>query len=39
MAQKGPRVVNVGIPGPGARPSAWRRAWCDKILPALAEFK
>lgn len=35
----GPRVVNVGIPGPGACRPLWRRAWCTKILPALHAFK
>jgi len=34
----GPRVINVGIPGPGADAPRWRRAWRDKILPALARF-
>ncbi|GLI65150.1 hypothetical protein VaNZ11_008553, partial [Volvox africanus] len=35
----GPRIINVGIPGPGGKPRMWRRAWRDKILPALANFK
>ena len=25
-----PRVINVGIPGPGAEVAMWRRAWRDK---------
>jgi len=29
----------VGIPGPGAHPLLWRRAWRDKVLPALVNFK
>ncbi|BDA44253.1 probable type-2 histone deacetylase 2 at C-terminar half [Coccomyxa sp. Obi] len=32
------RIINVGIPGPGARVPTWRRAWRDKILPALVRF-
>lgn len=35
----GPRVINVGIPGPGAHVPLWKRAWRDKILPAVARFK
>ncbi|KAG2494726.1 hypothetical protein HYH03_007240 [Edaphochlamys debaryana] len=35
----GPRVINVGIPGPGGKPRMWRRAWRDKILPALMNFR
>eukprot|EP00879_Flechtneria_rotunda_P013392 GHRR01013982.1.p1 GENE.GHRR01013982.1~~GHRR01013982.1.p1 ORF type:complete len:768 (+),score=320.97 GHRR01013982.1:988-3291(+) len=35
----GPRVVEVGIPGPGFHPVLWRRAWRDKVLPALINFK
>ena len=35
----GPRVINVGIPGPGAHVPMWKRAWRDKILPAVARFK
>ncbi|KAK9809002.1 hypothetical protein WJX72_007747 [[Myrmecia] bisecta] len=34
----GPRIINVGIPGPGANVALWRRAWRDKILPAVADF-
>ncbi|KAK9837158.1 hypothetical protein WJX81_006872 [Elliptochloris bilobata] len=34
----GPRVINVGIPGPGADVPMWRRAWRDKILPAVVRF-
>ena len=26
-----PRIINVGIPGPGARPFLWRRSWRDKV--------
>jgi len=33
-----PRVIDVGIPGFGPRASLWRRAWRDKILPALVKF-
>ena len=36
---EGPRVINVGIPGPGAHVPMWKRAWRDKILPAVARFK
>jgi len=35
----GPHVINVGIPGPGKRPNTWRRAWRDRILPAVDAFK
>ena len=28
----GPRIINVGIPGPGAQVAMWRRAWRDKVL-------
>lgn len=35
---EGPRIIDVGIPGPGARVALWRRAWRDKILPALVKF-
>lgn len=34
----GPRLIEVGIQGPGAHPSLWRRAWRDKILPAVVNF-
>ncbi|KAF5835858.1 hypothetical protein DUNSADRAFT_6792 [Dunaliella salina] len=34
----GPRIINVGVPGPGAKRQVWRRAWRDKILPALVNF-
>jgi DNA ligase-1 len=37
-SRTGPRIINVGIPGPGADPPRWRRAWRDKVLPALAVF-
>ncbi|KAG1676387.1 hypothetical protein FOA52_001182 [Chlamydomonas sp. UWO 241] len=38
-ADKGPRVINVGVPGPGSRRLMWRRAWRDKILPAVFNFQ
>eukprot|EP00803_Ostreobium_quekettii_P003057 evm.model.scf_177.4 EVM.evm.TU.scf_177.4 scf_177:18001-33099(-) len=34
----GPRIVNVGIPGPGVQAMLWKRAWRDKILPAVVNF-
>jgi hypothetical protein len=34
----GPRVINVGVPGPGVKVNLWRRAWRDKILPAVVNF-
>jgi hypothetical protein len=27
----GPRVINVGVPGPGVKANMWRRAWRDKV--------
>eukprot|EP00887_Chlorella_sp_A99_P002366 scaffold10.g2366.t1 len=36
---EGPRIIDVGIPGPGSKVGLWRRAWRDKILPALANFE
>jgi acetoin utilization deacetylase AcuC-like enzyme/ankyrin repeat protein len=33
----GPRVINVGM-AQGPDPPRWRRAWRDKILPAVAAF-
>ena len=30
-----PRVINVGIPGPGAEVAMWRRAWRDKARALL----
>ncbi len=27
----GPRIINVGLPGPGTRRQSWRRAWRDKV--------
>ena len=30
-----PRIIDVGIEGPGAQRALWRRAWRDKILPAI----
>ena len=35
----GPRMINVGIPGPGIKANLWRRAWRDKILPAVVNFE
>eukprot|EP01023_Acetabularia_acetabulum_P012426 TRINITY_DN15823_c0_g3_i1.p1 TRINITY_DN15823_c0_g3~~TRINITY_DN15823_c0_g3_i1.p1 ORF type:complete len:771 (-),score=136.14 TRINITY_DN15823_c0_g3_i1:445-2460(-) len=34
----GPRVINVGIPGPGIKAKMWQRAWRDKIFPAVLNF-
>uniref|UniRef100_A0A7S3UAV6 Histone deacetylase domain-containing protein n=1 Tax=Picocystis salinarum TaxID=88271 RepID=A0A7S3UAV6_9CHLO len=34
----GPRVINVGINGPGSMRGHWRRSWRDKILPELVSF-
>jgi acetoin utilization deacetylase AcuC-like enzyme len=34
----GPRLIEIGIKGPGAHPTLWRRAWRDKILPAVVNF-
>ena len=34
---QGPRVINVGM-AQGFDPPRWRRAWRDKILPAVAAF-
>lgn len=34
----GPRVINVGINGPGNMRGHWRRSWRDKILPELVSF-
>ncbi|GAB4814038.1 hypothetical protein N2152v2_001084 [Parachlorella kessleri] len=36
---EGPRIIDVGIPGPGPKVQLWRRAWRDKILPALVNFR
>lgn len=36
--REGPRIINVGIPGPGAHVPLWKRAWRDKIIPAVAHF-
>ena len=30
-----PRIIDVGIEGPGAQRALWRRSWRDKILPAI----
>jgi len=27
----GPRIINVGVPGPGGQVAMWRRAWRDKV--------
>jgi hypothetical protein len=35
----GPRVIDVGIPGPGFHTALWRRSWRDKVLPALRNFQ
>ena len=35
----GPRIVNVGIKGPKSERQLWKRAWRDKILPAVANHK
>jgi len=35
---EGPRIIDVGIPGPGSRVALWKRSWRDKILPALVKF-
>ena len=34
----GPRIIDVGIAGPGFHTVKWRRAWRDKVLPALVKF-
>jgi acetoin utilization deacetylase AcuC-like enzyme len=34
----GPRIINVGVPGPGVKATLWRRSWRDKILPAVVNF-
>lgn len=31
----GPRVINVGVPGPGPQVALWRRAWRDKVQTRL----
>lgn len=36
--REGPRVINVGVPGPGVKANLWRRSWRDKILPAVVNF-
>lgn len=28
---EGPRIINVGVPGPGVKRQLWRRAWRDKV--------
>ena len=35
---EGPRIIDVGIPGPGHHVPMWKRSWRDKIFPALAKF-
>ena len=37
--QAGPRIINVGIKGPKSERALWKRAWRDKILPAVANHK
>ena len=27
----GPRIINVGVPGPGGNVPMWRRSWRDKV--------
>ncbi|KAL6778893.1 HDA10 [Auxenochlorella protothecoides x Auxenochlorella symbiontica] len=34
-----PRVIDVGIGGPGTKVALWRRSWRDKIIPALVNFR
>lgn len=36
---EGPRIIDVGIPGPGAHVPLWKRSWRDKIIPALIKFE
>lgn len=31
-------MIDVGIGGPGTKAAVWRRAWRDKIIPALVNF-
>lgn len=31
--REGPRIINVGVPGPGLEVALWRRAWRDKVPP------
>ena len=38
-SKEGPRVINVGIPGPGRQRKLWRRAWRDVIFPELHRFE
>lgn len=35
---EGPRIIDVGIPGPGHHVPMWKRSWRDKIIPALVKF-
>ena len=35
---EGPRIIDVGIPGPGHHVPMWKRSWRDKIFPALVKF-
>lgn len=35
----GPRIINVGIKGPKSERSLWKKAWRDKILPAVASHQ
>ncbi|KAI8112161.1 hypothetical protein M9434_003485 [Picochlorum sp. BPE23] len=36
---EGPRIIDVGIPGPGHHVPKWKRSWRDKIFPALVKFE
>jgi acetoin utilization deacetylase AcuC-like enzyme/ankyrin repeat protein len=36
---EGPRIIDVGIPGPGHHVPMWKRSWRDKIFPALVKFE
>eukprot|EP00210_Caulerpa_lentillifera_P001257 g1213.t1 len=33
-----PRIITVGISGPGSKVESWKRSWRDKILPEVAKF-
>ncbi|QDZ21400.1 putative histone deacetylase [Chloropicon primus] len=35
----GPRIINVGIKGPKSERQLWKKAWRDKILPAVASHE
>ena len=36
---KGPRMINVGIPGPGAHVPMCKRSWPYQLVPAYSRFK